>query len=194
MNPPIAAGAWLTMPAKMMKLMPLPMPFSVMSSPSHIRAIEPAVSVAIWVSVAPFAEVEAGRQNALRVEEGQEPVRLQDRHRHRQVAGVLVDLVPAVLTLAAERLERRDDAGHQLHDDRGVDVRVHAQGHDREARQAAAREQVEYAEQGVVLEELLELGAIDARHRHMGQEPEDDEDPEDVEDPAPDVRRPEGVQ
>ena len=33
------------MPAKMMKLMPLPMPFSVMSSPSHIRTIEPAVSV-----------------------------------------------------------------------------------------------------------------------------------------------------
>ena len=54
MKPPIAAGAWLTMPAKMMKLMPLPMPFSVISSPSHIRAIEPAVSVAIWVSVAPL--------------------------------------------------------------------------------------------------------------------------------------------
>ena len=59
MKPAIAPGAWLTMPAKMMKLMPLPMPRSVMSSPSHIRAIEPAVSVAIWVNVAPFAEVEA---------------------------------------------------------------------------------------------------------------------------------------
>ena len=30
------AGARLTMPAKMMKLMPLPIPFSVISSPSHI--------------------------------------------------------------------------------------------------------------------------------------------------------------
>ena len=28
---PMADGAWLTMPAKMMKLMPLPMPRSVMS-------------------------------------------------------------------------------------------------------------------------------------------------------------------
>jgi hypothetical protein len=48
---PSARGTRLTMPAKMMKLMPLPMPFSVMSSPSHIRRIEPAVSETIWVSV-----------------------------------------------------------------------------------------------------------------------------------------------
>ena len=41
------AGAWLTMPAKMMKLMPLPMPFSVMSSPSHIRTTAPATRVII---------------------------------------------------------------------------------------------------------------------------------------------------
>ena len=52
---PIAPGARLTMPAKMMKLMPLPMPFSVMSSPSHISEIEPAVSVAIWVNVVDVA-------------------------------------------------------------------------------------------------------------------------------------------
>ena len=39
------------MPAKMMKLTPLPMPFSVISSPSHIRTTAPAVSVTIWVSV-----------------------------------------------------------------------------------------------------------------------------------------------
>ena len=46
-----APGARLTMPAKMMKLMPLPMPRSVMSSPIHIRTTAPAVSVAIWVRV-----------------------------------------------------------------------------------------------------------------------------------------------
>ena len=39
------------MPAKMMKLMPLPIPFSVISSPSHMRTIEPAVRVMIWVIV-----------------------------------------------------------------------------------------------------------------------------------------------
>ena len=51
MNAMRADGARLTMPAKMMKLMPLPMPFSVMSSPSHIRRIEPVVSATIWVIV-----------------------------------------------------------------------------------------------------------------------------------------------
>ena len=51
MNAWRAPGARLTMPAKMMKLMPLPMPFSVISSPSHIRVIEPAVRVTIWVRV-----------------------------------------------------------------------------------------------------------------------------------------------
>ncbi|MBF8290129.1 MAG: hypothetical protein HW391_1097 [Chloroflexi bacterium] len=43
-----AFGAWLTMPAKMMKLMPLPIPFSVMSSPSHMRSTAPATIVTIW--------------------------------------------------------------------------------------------------------------------------------------------------
>ena len=51
----MAPGARLTMPAKMMKLMPLPMPRSVMSSPIHIRVMAPAVSVAIWVSVSKLA-------------------------------------------------------------------------------------------------------------------------------------------
>ena len=65
------------MPAKMMKLMPLPMPFSVMSSPSHIRAIEPAVSVTIWVSVSKLARSKPLVRTPLRVEEGQEAVRLE---------------------------------------------------------------------------------------------------------------------
>ena len=51
MNSWSAPGARLTMPAKMMKLMPLPIPFSVISSPSHMRTIEPAVRVTIWVIV-----------------------------------------------------------------------------------------------------------------------------------------------
>ena len=55
MNAWTALGARLTMPAKMMKLMPLPMPRSVISSPIHIRAMAPAVSVAIWVSVSKLA-------------------------------------------------------------------------------------------------------------------------------------------
>ena len=68
------------------------------------------------------------------VQDGQEAVGLEQGQRHGQVAGVLVDLVAAVLALAAESAWRRGiDALHQLHDDRGVDVRVHAQADDREA-------------------------------------------------------------
>ena len=55
------------------------------------------------------------------------------------------------------------------------------------------REQVEQAEHRVEPEEPARP-AVDARHRHMGQQPEDDQDPEDEEDPAPDVGRAEGVQ
>ena len=45
-----------TMPAKMMKLIPFPMPRSLMSSPSHMRMIVPAVSEARIESVSPMSE------------------------------------------------------------------------------------------------------------------------------------------
>ena len=43
------AGTRDTMPAKMMKLMPLPIPFSVISSPNHINTMEPVVRAMICV-------------------------------------------------------------------------------------------------------------------------------------------------
>ena len=43
------------MPAKMMKLMPFPMPRSLISSPSHMRMSVPAVSVARIAMVSPSA-------------------------------------------------------------------------------------------------------------------------------------------
>ncbi len=39
-----------TMPAMMMRLMPLPMPYSSICSPIHIRKMVPAVMVTIMVS------------------------------------------------------------------------------------------------------------------------------------------------
>ena len=39
------------MPAKMMKLMPFPIPFSVISSPSHMSRMEPEVRLTIWTMV-----------------------------------------------------------------------------------------------------------------------------------------------
>ena len=67
------AGAWLTMPAKMMKLMPLPIPRSVMSSPIHIRATEPAVRVAIWVSVSKLARSNPPRITPLALSRARNP-------------------------------------------------------------------------------------------------------------------------
>ena len=51
----------------MMKLMPLPMPFSVISSPSHISRIEPAVRATIWVSVSSRARPKRAGQDGRRV-------------------------------------------------------------------------------------------------------------------------------
>ena len=109
-NPVTADGARLTIPAKMMKLMPLPMPRSVMSSPIHISAMAPGGQGGDLGQGREAGEVEPAGQDAARVEERQEPVGLQHRHRDGEVAGVLVDLVATVLTLAAERLQRGHDA------------------------------------------------------------------------------------
>ena len=70
---PSALGARLTMPAKMMKLMPLPMPRSVMSSPIHIRAMAPAVSVAIWVSVSKLARSNVAGQDVCELSRARKP-------------------------------------------------------------------------------------------------------------------------
>ncbi len=43
--PPIAAGSPATMPPKMIIEMPLPMPRSVICSPSHMRNMVPVISV-----------------------------------------------------------------------------------------------------------------------------------------------------
>ncbi len=43
--PPIAAGRPATMPPKMIIEMPLPMPLSVICSPSHMRNMVPVMSV-----------------------------------------------------------------------------------------------------------------------------------------------------
>ena len=52
------------MPAKMMKLMPLPMPRSVMSSPIHITSTVPATSEKIIVMVSRFARSKFGMTEA----------------------------------------------------------------------------------------------------------------------------------
>src|SRR2546422_1082571 len=47
----------------------------------------------------------------------------------RSVAGVLRDLLPTRLALLGEPLERRNDDGEELQDDRGGDVRHRSEEH-----------------------------------------------------------------
>ena len=100
------------------------------------------------------AEQVVGRDDAVRAQQHADAVALGDRERHGQHAGVLVEPVAAVLALAAQLLERWDHAAHELHDDAGVDVRVHPEADDRRGRQAASREDVQDPEQRVVREQV----------------------------------------
>ena len=98
-------GHAATMPAKMMKLMPLPMPRSVISSPIHITRMVPAARVTIWLMVSKLRMSKSDDRCRCGAQDGQVAVGLEQRQRHGQVARVLVDLVAAVLafTLSAWR-------------------------------------------------------------------------------------------
>ena len=94
----------------------------------------------------------------------------------------------------ARLLESGHDARHQLHDDRGVDVGVHAQGDDGEVLQPAAREEVQQLQEAVLADDPLECAAVDAGDGHVREQPHDDEHPQDEEDAAADVRGAEGIE
>ena len=113
--------------------------------------------------------------------------------RHRQVAGVLVDLVAPVLAFALELLEPGHDPGHQLHDDRGVDVRVHPRAMIEKVARPPPENRFSSCRKGCDPMTSLERVAVDARHRHVREHAHDDEHPQDEEDAAPDVRRAKGV-
>ena len=144
------------MPTKMISDTPLPTPYSVMSSPSHIAMIVPAVSVRMMlISVAAVGlAMIAPTVGDLRVGEQREVAeRLQHRERHGEPARVARDLLAPDLAFLAQLLEPDGDDRHQLHDDRGVDVGVQPERDEREALQAAAAEEVEQPEQRVAREE-----------------------------------------
>ena len=82
------------------------------------------------------------------LDEQREGVRLGERDHHREVAGPLGQLLPALLVLL-HLADGRDDAAAQLEDDRGRDVRHDAEREDRRARQAAAEGVVQREERRV---------------------------------------------
>jgi hypothetical protein len=103
-------------------------------------------------------------RNAKRLEQGQT---------QGAVTRVLRDLATAGFAFFLELLEGRHHVGQQLHDDRRRDVRHDPQREDRETGQGTTRHQVGHAQNAafLTLEELLQLGRVNPRHRNMRADP-----------------------
>ena len=157
--------------------MPLPMPLSVTSSPSHMTRPVPAVMVSTMMTSVGMES--SGRMlvqlapNRLPGVLGERDQRrgLQHRQTDGQVAGVLRHLRLALLALLLEGLEARDDHGQQLHDDARRDVRHDPQREDRQLQQRATAEQVGQAEhtggRSASLMHVLHGGVAHARDGHV---------------------------
>ena len=91
-----------------------------------------------------------------------------------EVARVLGDLLLADLAFFLEFLQRGHDHGQQLQDDRGGDVGHDPQREEREAREAAAREEVEEAEDvgaAEVVLQFLDRVDVDSGRGDVGAQP-----------------------
>src|SRR5258706_7572673 len=130
----------------MISEMPFPTPRSEICSPTHMMNAVPVVSVSTVIirklqpgcgTTAPAAAV-AGQA----LEPEADPQRLDDRQKHRPVARVLRDLLPADLPLLRQLLEVGPDHGQELQDDRGGDVQHDPEREDRQTPQVPARKQV----------------------------------------------------
>ena len=174
----IPPGSLETIEAKIISEMPLPIPRWVISSPNHISSVQPAVS-AITIRrtfgpvrlpstlVPPCFGAEGPEEED--VAEG-----LAEGQADGQVARVLGDLLLADLAFFLELLQRGDDDREQLQDDRRGDVGHDPQREEREAREAAAREEVEEAEDVGAAEvalQFLDGVDVDARRRDVGAQP-----------------------
>ena len=166
-------GSAVRMEAKMMSEIPLPTPRFVISSPIHMRSVQPAVSVSTMITNRPAVRVE----RAGAVEEERVADRLGRREHDGQVARVLVDLGVAGLAFLLHLLQPRDDDRHQLEDDRGRDVRHDPEREHGEARQRAAREEVQQPEDRAAAgrEVALDLVGVDARRGHPRPEAVDEQ-------------------
>ena len=141
-----APGMRARMPAMISRLMPLPMPYSSICSPSHIRKTVPAVMVSTADELpaeraAPPSTRNSSCDQALGDDQQAdvEPALAEAEH-DGGVAGVFVDLLPAAFALLLQLLQRRLDAAQELEDNRGRDVGHDAQAEDRGLAELAGAE------------------------------------------------------
>ena len=156
------------------RLIPLPMPRSVICSPSHMTKMAPVVSVTTMMrrDAKPGLAMAPG----MRLGEQGEGVGLRQRDEHGEVPGPLRDLLLALLVLL-HLADRRGDAAGQLEDDRGRDVGHDAEREHRGPGQAAAQSVVQSEEPGGggVLDEVGQRGDVHSRRGDVGADPVDDE-------------------
>ena len=145
------------------------------------------------------AETE-GLADLLRIAEGAEEQRgLDDGDEDGEVARVLGDLLAADFTFLLEAGDRRDDGRHQLHDDRGADVRHDAQREDRALEESAAGEHVIHRDHSarrlvghgvVVIHDVLR---VDARQRDVRADTGNEHQGHGSNQPGPELRNPPAV-
>src|SRR5579863_692906 len=120
-----------------------------------------------------------------------------DRHEGRlnraehdgQPARVLADLFAAFLAAFLRHLfELRHHDRHELHDDRGVDIRGDAHRNDGELLQRAARQEAEQVIERAALQHVLPRYLVYVRQLHVDHEDEPRKSEEHEENPLPDLR------
>ena len=182
------------MPAKMISDMPLPMPRSVICSPSHMMKAVPVVSESMVIRMKPKPGIDDDTP-AMALQARGDAEGLHQRQDHGQIAGPLRDLAPAQLAFLLQLFERRDHHGQQLQDDRRRDVGHDAQREDRQPADVAAAEQVEEAEDGalVALEELFQAVGVDAGSRDVPAQAVDRQQRQREQDTLAQIRDPKNV-
>ena len=141
-----------------------------------------------------------GLADLLRIAEGAEEQRgLDDRDEDGEVAGVLGDLLAADFAFLLQAGDGRHDGRHQLHDDRGADVRHDAQREDRSLEERAAREHVVHRDHSagrlvghgvVVIHDVLR---IDTRQRDVRADTGDEQQRDGGDQAGPELRDPPAV-
>ena len=180
----------------MIRLMPLPMPYSSICSPSHIRKTVPQVMISTQSILpmqdqrAPPRAVNCRRRNGPDETAGDASFGTRQMH-HRQVAGVLVDLLAAGLAFLLQLLQRGPDAGQELEDDRGRDVGHDPQAEDRQLAEIAGAKQrhlLQEAAQPLIGPGRARLLRVHDRQRDLPADPIDRQQAQGEKDLPPQLR------
>ncbi len=142
-----ALGRRARMFAAMIKETPLPMPRSVICSPSHTSSMVPAViMITDWTINQSVVFNQNQRCRVLRMQPAIGKIdTLADTEKNRQITSILDDFGAAIL-FTRQLAQARPDRGQQLNDDRRADIRHDAQRGNRATVGSATRKGIVQAE------------------------------------------------